>query len=114
MNYEVGNNNNYFNPIQTGLSDTDYQKIVSVFRQFPELEEVILYGSRAKGNFSQYSDIDITLKGKDLNLNIQHQIALALDDLYLPYTFDVSILSAINNQDLVEHINRVGIVFYKN
>ena len=106
-------NKNYFNPLNAGLSEEDYQKIISVFVQFPQVEEVILYGSRAKGNYQTYSDIDITLKGSDLSLDIQHQIAIALDDLYLPYTFDLSILSAINNQELIDLINRVGILFYK-
>jgi len=109
----VENNNNYFNPSKAGLTDPDYLKIVSVFRQFPELEEAILYGSRAKGNYQPYSDIDITLKGQNLNLDIQHKITLALDDLYLPYNFDLSILSVINNQDLLEHIGRVGVIFFK-
>jgi predicted nucleotidyltransferase len=109
----VENNNSFFNPINVGLTESDYLKIISVFRQFPELEEVILYGSRAKGNYQPYSDIDIVLKGKDLNTSIQNKISLALDDLYLPYVFDVSILSTIDNQDLIDHVNRVGIVFYR-
>ncbi len=110
--YEVENKNNYFNPAKIGLTDSDYLKIISVFKQFPRLSEVILYGSRAKGNYQPYSDIDITLKGENLSLDIQHKIALDLDDLYLPYTFDLSILSFINNKDLLDHIGRVGLVLY--
>ncbi len=106
-------NNSFFNPINIGLTESDYLKIISVLRQFPELEEVILYGSRAKGNYQPYSDIDIVLKGSGLNTSIQNKIILALDDLYLPYIFDISLLSTIDNKDLIDHINRVGIVFYK-
>lgn len=46
-----------------GLNQETISKIQSVFYQFPEIEEAILYGSRAKGNYKEGSDIDLTLKG---------------------------------------------------
>jgi predicted nucleotidyltransferase len=88
-------------------------KIKAVFANFLPIEKVWLYGSRAKGNYQPYSDIDIALEGELLDSKTQHQIEWALDDLYLPYTFDVSILSHIKNEDLLNHINRVGIVLYE-
>jgi len=112
--FAVENRGNYFSVENTGLTETDYAKIISVFERFAALEKVVLYGSRAKGNYSQYSDIDIVLAGNGLDLKIKQHIELALDDLYLPYYFDVSILSKIDNADLVAHINRVGIEIYKN
>ena len=65
------------------------------------------------GNYKPGSDIDITIKGENLNLDVINKIDLVLDDLLLPYTFDISIFTQINNPSLVDHINRVGIVFYK-
>lgn len=95
-----------------GLSKDDFEKIISVFYKFHNLEKVILYGSRAKGNFKIYSDIDLTLVGKDLNLKKLHLIEIALDDLFLPYKFDLSIKNHIQNQDLLDHIERVGIEIF--
>jgi predicted nucleotidyltransferase len=74
---------------------------------------VVIYGSRAKGTFKPASDIDLTLLGEKLNLTIQYKIENDLDDLMLPYLFDISIFNQISNTDLVEHINRVGIVFFE-
>ena len=71
-----------------GLKDETIVNIQNVFSSFPEVERAILYGSRAKGNFKQSSDIDITIVGSDLNLNVLNQIEWQLDDLLLPYTFD--------------------------
>lgn len=71
-----------------------------------------IYGSRAKGNYKNGSDIDLTLKGNHLNLSLLNQIANELDDLMLPYTFDLSIYSHISNEALIEHIDRVGKLFY--
>ena len=97
-----------------GLEEADILKIQSVFNLFPEVEKVILYGSRAKGNYRPASDIDLTLIGKNLNFEIVSQIETKIDDLLLPYLFDISIFSQISNPDLVDHIERIGVIFFDN
>lgn len=97
----------------TGLHIHDIQAIQAVFQQHPEIETVILYGSRAKGNYKPASDIDLTLIGEGVSLSILHEIENELDDLLLPYKFDVSIFHQISHSDLLEHIRRVGKVFYE-
>lgn len=96
-----------------GLSDITVEKIRGVFRVFPEVEKAVLYGSRAKGNFKPTSDIDLTLYGNAITSDLRSTIASALDDLLLPYTIDLSIFSELNHVELREHIERVGVVFYK-
>ena len=96
-----------------GLKNSVIAHLQDIFSAFGEVETVVLYGSRAKGNYKQGSDIDLTFKGSQLNLSLLNKIALRLDDLYLPYTFDLSIYQQIDNMDLVAHIDRVGIVFYR-
>lgn len=95
-----------------GLTPETIEKINSVFAKYPEVEEVIIYGSRAKGNFRNGSDIDISLKGKDLNDSIRSKIFWDIDDLDTPYLFDISIFDKLKSPDLEEHINRVGKLFY--
>jgi len=95
-----------------GLTAETIAKINAVFAKYPQVEEVILYGSRAKGDFKNGSDIDLTLKGKELNLSLLNKINLEIDDRSLPYTFDISIFDQISNPDLVDHIKRRGVVFY--
>ncbi len=96
-----------------GLKEETVEKINHIFSQYPEIEKVVLYGSRAKGNFKNGSDIDLTFYGEKLNLSILGKIDNALDDLLLPYTLDLSIFKHIDNADLMDHIKRVGIDFYK-
>ena len=96
-----------------GLSKHTLDKIGSVFSRYEEIEEVILYGSRAKGNYRPGSDVDLTLKGENFNLKLLNKISLDIDDLLLPYAFDISIFPQIKNQDLVDHIERVGRVIYR-
>lgn len=97
--------------MEYGLNDNVLQKIRKVLGSFPGIEEAIIYGSRAVGTHKLGSDIDITLKA-DLSFDEMIQLEKELDDLMLPYTFDLSIYHKLSNKNLVEHIDRVGKQFY--
>ena len=97
--------------LQFGLKNSTIAKIIAVFAKYSQIYKVLLYGSRAKGNYRKGSDIDLTIIG-DLKYADLAKIENEIDDLFLPYTFDISIFRDIDNQDLIEHINRVGIIFY--
>lgn len=99
--------------MQHGLNEETVNKIIDVFLKYQEVEEAVLYGSRAKGVFKPGSDIDLVLKGGRLDLHVLNKISLDLDDLLLPYTFDITIYRQISNPDLIDHIERVGVVFYQ-
>ena len=96
-----------------GLKKETVARIHDVFSRYPQVNKAVLYGSRAKGNSKPGSDIDLTLIGDKLDLHLLNKISLDLDDLLLPYIFDLSILDQINNQDMLEHIQRVGQIFYE-
>lgn len=96
-----------------GLSSYSITKINSVFNQYPDIDEVLIFGSRAKGNYRDNSDIDLAIKGKNINLSILQEIEIKLDDLYLPNSIDLLIYDNIENLDLINHIKRVGKQFYK-
>lgn len=98
---------------QSGLSPATLAKIITVLAQCPALEKAVLYGSRAKGNYRPGSDIDLSLWGDSLSYAHLGKIESQLDDLMLPYSFDLSLFSQIDNPDLTEHIQRVGLVFYE-
>ena len=91
-----------------GLSDATINGIVSVLSRHPRIVRAILYGSRAKGTYRSGSDIDIVLDGHGIDFGELARITSELDDLSTPYGFDISILSAIDNPALLDHINRVG------
>jgi predicted nucleotidyltransferase len=95
-----------------GLNQTTIDKIISVFSVHPGVEQVILYGSRAKGNFRNGSDIDLTIMGKSITHSELLKIETELDDLLLPYKIDLSLLHQISDEELLDHIRRVGRVFY--
>lgn len=100
-----------------GLKEQTIGEIQEVLAAFPQIGQVIIYGSRAIGTYKPGSDIDLTLiarKDYKLDLTLQFRIEEALEELMLPYQFDVSILKTIDNPNLLDHIKRVGQVFYTN
>jgi len=101
------------NDLIFGLPFAAVEKIRSIFATHPEVEKSVLYGSRAKGNYKNGSDIDLTIYGDKLNHSIFLKILDELDELLLPWMIDLSIYRQIDNVSLREHIERVGVIFYE-
>ena len=96
-----------------GLSANTVERIVSALAHYPEIEKAVLYGSRAKGNYRNGSDIDLTLFGDGLNFSLLTRLDNELDDLLLPYKFDLSVFADLTHPDLLDHIQRVGVALYE-
>jgi len=96
-----------------GLADTVIKKMESVFETNPRIEKAVLFGSRAKGNFKEGSDIDLAIKGSDFTFDDLLKLSGKLDDLNLVYKIDLLDYAKISEPDLKDHINRVGMEFYK-
>jgi uncharacterized protein len=93
------------------LLPDELEAIRSVFRRHPEVTVVKLFGSRAKGTQRPESDVDLAIWGDVDDLAAQ-AIAAELDDLPLPYRYDVIASTSIHLQALREHIARVGIQLF--
>ena len=96
-----------------GLNQKIIEAIRGVFSKHSEIEKVLVYGSRAKGNFKTGSDIDLTIIAKTLTTPDLLKIENELDDLMLAYKIDLSLHHQIENPDLFDHIQRVGLLFYQ-
>ncbi|MDR0307793.1 MAG: nucleotidyltransferase domain-containing protein [Chitinispirillales bacterium] len=95
-----------------GLPDKTVALINEIFTKYPAIEKVLIYGSRARGDYRNGSDIDLTVIG-DITVRDKIHISGLIDDLPIPYMCDLSIFKNIKNENLVEHIERVGQVFYE-
>jgi len=96
-----------------GLSSITIEKLKLLFFKYNSIEKVILYGSRAKGNYREGSDIDLTIKGDNIDSSDLINIKSEIDDLLLAYKVDLSIYTHLTNNDLKNHILRVGKLFYE-
>ena len=95
-----------------GLPPATLEKLNSVFAQHCAIDSVVIYGSRAKGNYRTGSDIDLCVKGGEISFAEFMQIENQIDDLMLPYTVDLSQYKQLNNTELIAHIDRVSVVIY--
>lgn len=93
------------------LKPDELTMVCAVFRGHPEVKSVTLFGSRAKGAHHNRSDVDLVVTGNVEPLRAE-SIAAELDDLPLPYRFEVHPLEHIHDRPLLEHIERVGILIY--
>lgn len=95
-----------------GLKQNDIESIISILQNYAEVEEAVIFGSRAKGNFKNGSDVDIALKGK-VNIQVINHIAYTLnEETLMPYRFDVVDYHTIRNEVLKEHIDKAGKILY--
>ncbi len=95
-----------------GLNTRTRAQIAEVLSRYLSVEQAVLYGSRALGRHRAGSDIDLALSG-EVSLSTLNKIATDLDDLLLPWEIDLSSQADIENPDLLDHIARVGVVFYQ-
>ena len=100
-------------PTQFGLPHEAIQALNNLFKLHPHIEQVLLYGSRAIGTYRIGSDIDLCFIAPALTLAEQLLLENQMDDLLLPWKIDVSLQHKIDNPALLDHINRVGMMFYK-
>jgi len=97
-----------------GLTQRDMQTFREIFDKYPDVKEVHIFGSRAKGNFKNGSDVDLAIVNKDFNSSTLAKLSGEFEDSALPYRIDLVVLSDLTHADLIDHINRVGIIFFKN
>lgn len=96
-----------------GLLDSDLEAILSVLSNYAQVEKAYIFGSRAKGNYKNGSDVDIAMKGEGINFGTVSQISYFLnEETNMPYKFDVLNYHSIKEAELLMHIDRVGVEIY--
>ncbi|MCR4919817.1 MAG: nucleotidyltransferase domain-containing protein [Prevotella sp.] len=91
-----------------GLTDRSYNELVQILASVPEIDEAVIYGSRARGDYWHASDIDISLKGKGCNRHTLRTLNDMLYESHIPYFFDTNIYADIHNPELKANIDRDG------
>ena len=103
-----------------GLEQHIIDNLIDVFEQYTKVDKAIVFGSRAKGNYRPDSDIDIAIKGQDLNTDDIIAMSVAFEEKGITHKIDLINYDKINDlsakaqaePDLKDHIDRVGIELY--
>lgn len=97
-----------------GLLERDFRNIYLAIKQFPEIDKVVIFGSRALGNYKKGSDIDLSIYGNGINRRTILTLSDLLNEEYpIPYFFDIIHYESINNENLKSHIDKYGKVIYE-
>ena len=97
-----------------GLTDKDLDLICLAIESQEEVMEAVLFGSRAMGNHKRGSDIDLAIKGTDVDLRTISSLSARLnEELPLPYQFDVVDYATIDTPALTQHIDEFGKVLFR-
>lgn len=97
-----------------GIYQRSFSLILEEISKFPQIEQILLFGSRAMGNYKKGSDIDLALKGAEVTCSILTQITGRLnEEIDIPYKCDVVHWDTLQSAPLRKHILEEGIVIYK-
>jgi len=96
-----------------GILDADIEAIIKTLRKHSKVKSAFIIGGRAEGNYDNGSDVEIALKGAELDFGTINQISYWLnEETIMPYNFDVLNYGSIKEPALKEHIDSMGIEFY--
>lgn len=89
-----------------GLSNKIYEQIINVIKQYNY--KFMLFGSRARGDYKENSDIDIAVLGKT-NERDEYLIRNSFDLLDIPYTIDIIFVDKGIRKQLEASIRKEGV-----
>ena len=92
-----------------GLTDKQKTLLITILKRYVKTGEVVVFGSRAKGNYTERSDIDIALRNARFFLNCSlGGLIEEIAESDFPYLADVLIYEDITNAALKDHIDRMA------
>ena len=100
-------------PAEIDLQPELHLFLVEWAQQYPEIEQIVLFGSRALGNAKKGSDVDLAVVGTQVTQSLVDKLHVALEeDTLFPYFFDVVHLNTVQNPALREQIQAREYVIY--
>lgn len=96
-----------------GLTNSAKGILINIFKKYPEVGHVLVYGAREKGTHTNRSDVDMVIADQEIDRFTLGKLYSEISESDFPYTIDLQSLHRIHNENLIEHIRRVGKTFYK-
>jgi len=96
-----------------GLDYNVIENIISILKKYQEIESAKIFGSRARGDYRNSSDIDIALFGSQLTHSINTKVFYEIESLYLPYKIDLINFNTLTDDNAIKNkILKEGVEFY--
>jgi len=100
-------------PESLGLSQRIVDSLLETFSRYPKVERVIIYGSRARGDYRPGSDIDLAVIAPKMRFDEFSRLWNEVDELPIAFNIDLLHLDTLENQALKEAIEASGKAIYE-
>ena len=88
-----------------GLENKDLEWMCKIFSQFPDIDSVIVFGSRSMGNFKKGSDVDLVLIG-NINPSIVNRVKFLLNEEIPLIKTENRLCRNLGKRELCLHLQR--------
>ena len=86
--------------------------LIKVFTRYPHIDKVVLFGSRARGDYKRTSDIDLCIYGDMLTKRCRYDIRDEIEELETFYSFDVVFFDELEKDLFIKSIIKDQITIY--
>lgn len=87
-------------------------QLEQVFNKYLDIDKVLLFGSRARGDNKYNSDVDLCIIGEFLNHLTLAKINMDISEIDTHLSFDVLAFNELSKEELIKNILREGVVIY--
>lgn len=95
-----------------GLAERHYAEFVRIFQRYPQIDEVLIFGSRAKGTDKPWSDFDLAVVAPAMSNEEFSRLWGEVDGLELVFKVDLLHWDKLAPDRLKEKIREEGRRFY--
>lgn len=96
-----------------GLKTEELDAVRGVLARYPSIRRAEMFGSRARGDFSYRSDIDLAVCHDGMSSEDMNRLRMDLDDLPIIYRIDVVDSGRVSRPEFAASIARDGVVVYE-
>lgn len=88
------------------------EELINIFSKYEEIERVVIFGSRARGDYKKTSDIDICLFGDKVDHAVLSKVWFDIEEINTYLSFDIVNYNELVKKELINNIVKEGIEIY--
>ena len=97
----------------TGISQRFIHELQSYCSENDQIEKVLLFGSRARGDFHRSSDIDLAFFTKKSSHTAQNLIEHRIQEMPTPLKVDIIFFNRLAKEKMISNIKKEGVAIYE-
>ena len=95
------------------LDERIEKDLCGIFKTYPAITKVVLFGSRARGDYKYNSDIDLCIFSEGISHLDFSKMSLDIEDIKTALSFDLIEFEKLIKAELINNILNEGVVIYE-